>query len=99
MRKTFLINVVAGCLTLCMVVAAQGAYTYTTLDVPGASNTYAWGIDGSNIVGHYQDGSGFHGFRATFGGTPVPLPAAAWMALPLLGVMCVIGKMRRRRCA
>jgi len=62
--------------------------TYTPLDAPGASDTYAYGIDGS----------GYHGFRATLG-APVPLPAASWMALPLLGVMTVIGKMRRRRCA
>ena len=97
--KTILINAVAGCLTLFIGASVQGSYTYTTLDVPGASDTLAYGIDGSNIVGWYLDGNVAHGFLATLGGTAVPLPAAAWMALPLLGVMCVIGKMRRRRCA
>ena len=131
MRKTFLISIVSSYLTLCLGVSAQGAYTYTTLDVPGASYTYAYGIDGGNIVGHYwddgilgfsYDGSsyttldvpwgayteaydidggnivgryshtnGAHGFLAT----AVPLPAAAWMAVPLLAVIGVIGKMRR----
>jgi len=37
--------------------------TYTTLDYPSASRTYASGIDGSNIVGFYDDVSGNrHGF-------------------------------------
>ena len=35
--------------------------TYTTLDVPGASDTYPYGIDGINIVGWYRDSSD-HGF-------------------------------------
>ena len=95
--KTFSISTVAGCLTLFISASVQGSYTYTTLDVPGASNTYAYGIDGGNIVGSYSDSSyNTHGFLAT---VLVPLPASAWMALPLLGVLCVIGKMRRRRCA
>ena len=67
MRKTFLISIVSSYLTLCLGVSAQGAYTYTTLDVPGASYTYAYGIDGDNIVGRhtlYSDGS-YHGFIAT----------------------------------
>ena len=41
--------------------------TYTTLDVPGASYTYAYGIDGGNIVGRhtlYIDGR-YHDFIAT----------------------------------
>ena len=63
--KTFLTNAAAGCLTLCIGVSAQGdAFaTYTTLDVPGAISTSAFGIDGGNIVGYYSDGSGNrHGF-------------------------------------
>jgi hypothetical protein len=70
MRKTFLISIVSSYLTLCMGVSAQGAYTisdYTTLDVPGASYTRVYGIDGGNIVGRhtlYSDGS-YHGFIAT----------------------------------
>ena len=60
--KAVLISAAAGFLTLCMGVSAQGAYTYTTLDVPGASLTHAYGIDGDNIVGYYIDGSSYHGF-------------------------------------
>ena len=37
--------------------------TYKILDVPGAAQTYATGISGSNIVGYYQDiGGNCHGF-------------------------------------
>jgi hypothetical protein len=64
MRKIFLISIVSSYLTLCIGVSAQGAYT---LDVPGGSYTYAYGIDGGNIVGRhtlYSDGS-YHGFIAT----------------------------------
>ena len=61
--KTILINAVAGCLTLFIGASVQGSYTYTTLDVPGASNTRAFDIDGSNIVGRYFDGSGPHAFN------------------------------------
>jgi len=98
---------------------------YTTLNVPGSNSTYAYGIDGANIVGRYVDGSGIHGFsyngstyttldmpgasntyafsidgssnhdfRATLGGTAVPSPLSAWIALPLLGIMTVIAKLR-----
>jgi len=35
--------------------------TYTTLDVPGANGTYAYGIDGNNIVGTWYYGEP-HGF-------------------------------------
>ena len=60
--KTILINAVAGCLTLFIGASVHGSYTYTTLDVPGASSTYAVGIDGSNIVGYYSNGSDYHSF-------------------------------------
>ena len=56
MRKTFLISIVSSCLLLFIGVSVQGAYTYTTLDVPGANDTLAQAIDGSNIVGRYYDG-------------------------------------------
>ena len=41
--------------------------SYTTLDVPGSSATYAQGInDSGQIVGYYDDASGArHGFLAT----------------------------------
>jgi hypothetical protein len=39
------------------------AGSYITLDKPGASQTYAHGINGNNIVGWYQDAPGnYHGF-------------------------------------
>jgi hypothetical protein len=41
---------------------AQHGANWTTLDMPGAVFTYAYGIDGSNIVGTYWDDSGNHGF-------------------------------------
>jgi len=68
--KTFLISTAAACLTLCIGVSAQGdAFAYTPLDVPGASSTVAYGIDGGNIVGFYYDGSyNYHGF--SYDGTP-----------------------------
>ena len=60
--KPYLITTVAAFLTLFISTSVQGSYTYTTLDVPGASSTHAYGIDGDNIVGRYSDGSGTHGF-------------------------------------
>jgi len=44
MRKAFLINIASSCLLLFISASAQGAYTYTTLDVPEASETYAYGV-------------------------------------------------------
>jgi len=39
------------------------AYNFTTLDYPGASRTYAYGISGSDIVGYWTDSSNYeHGF-------------------------------------
>jgi hypothetical protein len=33
--------------------------SWTILDAPGSNNnTYVWGIDGSNVIGHYYDDSG-----------------------------------------
>ena len=50
MRKIFLISIVSSCLTLFIGASVQGSYTYTTLDVPGANNTYVRGIDGGNLL-------------------------------------------------
>lgn len=37
--------------------------SYTTLDVPGAKNTFAYGIDATNVVGYYTDSKNrTHGF-------------------------------------
>ena len=61
-------HVIAGSLTLFICVSVQAAtlYNYTSFDVDiaGAKNTRAYGIDGSNIVGRYTDDSGdYHGFK------------------------------------
>jgi len=86
--KTFLISTAAACLTLCIGVSAQGAYTYTTLDVPGATNTYAYGIDGGNIVGYYFDVSdNRHGFLAV-------IPEPTTLSLLAVGTLLLC---RRRR--
>ena len=48
---------------------AQPSYSFTTLDVPDSTATYATGINASGqIVGYYYDAGGTHGFLAT----PVP---------------------------
>ena len=79
--KTFLTSTAAACLTLCIGVSAQGdAFaTYTTVDVPGADHAYAYGIDGSNIVGVYHDHNYiYHGFSydgTTY--TTVDVPGAS----------------------
>lgn len=41
---------------------AQAQYIFTTIDVPSATDTYALGISGNNIVGAYQEGSRISGF-------------------------------------
>ena len=70
-------------------------YTFTTLDVPGASFrgesfTEASGInDAGQVVGLFRDSSGAHGFVAS----PVPLPAAVWLLGTTLGGL---GFVRRR---
>jgi probable HAF family extracellular repeat protein len=48
---------------------ADISYSFTTIDVPGASNgTQVYGInDSGQIVGYYQDSSGVHGFLDTGG--------------------------------
>ncbi len=60
--RALLVSVVAGCLLLFIGASVQGSYTYTPLDVPGASDTYAFGIDGDHIVGQYYSGGNVHGF-------------------------------------
>ncbi len=57
MKKLFAVCVVVF---LCSCYAKAG--TWTTLDAPQATTTYAKGIDGGNIVGSYYDDSGYHHF-------------------------------------
>jgi hypothetical protein len=53
------------------------------VNVPGARQTYIFGIDGSTISGYYVDANNFsHGFVAT----PVPLPPTFIMGLVLVAV-------------
>jgi uncharacterized membrane protein len=57
----------------------------TTIDVPGALDTAASGINGlGQIVGGYHNSAGFHGFLAT----PIPEPTSApLLALGLGGIL------------
>ena len=85
MRKTFLISIVSSFLTLCMGVSAQGVLlNVTTLD------RYPYGIDGGNIVGEYEDGSGRHGFRAV-------VPEPAMLSLLAIGMLMASHRRRLRR--
>ena len=36
--------------------ASHATYTWTSHDHPGATDTYLYGIDGSNMVGYYEGG-------------------------------------------
>ena len=40
----------------------RAQYAFTTLDVPGATKTEAYGISDGNIVGYFSDAGGTHGF-------------------------------------
>jgi len=64
MRRTpTLISVVALIIGAIGAADARAQYTFTTLDVPGASTTFAFGIYDENVVGTYFDsGSVPHGF-------------------------------------
>ena len=82
--KALLVSAAAGCLALCMAVSVQAGYMYTKLDVPGASSTYGYGIEGSNIVGWYvAHGGGIHGFLAT-------IPEPATLSLLTLGGLMLL---------
>ncbi len=54
-------------MTICLMAALfstayAGVGTWTTVDKPGATRTMIYDIDGSNLVGAYNDASGSHGF-------------------------------------
>ena len=60
---------------------ATAAHLFTTIDVPGASSSFAFGInDAGQIVGDFFSGIGFHGFLAT--------PSAA---VPEPGTLLLLG--------
>jgi len=63
----------------------------TWLDVPGAPHTFAYGIDGSNIVGYYTYiDIGWHGFLAT-------IPEPAMLTLLGIGTLLACGRQRRHQ--
>ena len=66
-----------------------------SLDGVTVTDTYALGIDGNNIVGHYIDNNNDnHGFLAS--AVVVPLPTSAWRGLGLLAGIGGYGVVRRR---
>ena len=74
---------------------ADVVYSFTIIDVPGATSTVAFGTnDSGQIAGYYQDaGAGNHGFLAT---PTVPEPST----LPLLaGCLIGLAVVLRRRSA
>jgi hypothetical protein len=74
------VTVLVCCLILPVIAAqAQAQWTWTTLDYPGAQETYLYGISGSNIVGDYGDDNGAHGFLFDgTGWTRLICPGAAY---------------------
>ena len=83
-RLVFMFSAALSCALSLTMVKQSDAYTYTTLNVPGAWWTYAFGInDTGSVAGYYQDGSGAYGFIAQPGdSTSVPEPST----LLLLGL-------------
>ncbi len=50
------------CVNMALSQSAGAAWTWTRLDFPGATNTYAYGISGDTIVGTYVTPDAMHGF-------------------------------------
>jgi probable HAF family extracellular repeat protein len=77
-RHLLLILLAVSCLCKSLSTAHAASYTFTPLDVPGASQTRAFEInDRGQIVGWFTDATGVHGFLtdgATF--TPIDVPGA-----------------------
>jgi probable HAF family extracellular repeat protein len=71
---------IIGLLLSLVSAAFASSYTFTTLDVPGATPgiSLALGINNSGqVVGYYYDSSGYHGFLYSGGAfTPINDPAA-----------------------
>ena len=70
--------------------------SFTQIDVPGTSETFAFGInDAGQIVGFFDDSTGRHGFLAT--PTAVLLPEPSTLTLLSVGMgLTVLCVMRRR---
>jgi len=74
--------------------ASAGTYTITTIDVPGADQTQAFGINNSGqIVGLFSDLTGFHGFLKdgdVFVTIDLP-PGGSTQALGINGLGQIVG--------
>src|SRR6266446_326127 len=60
--------------------ANASAFSFTQLDVPGATQTFANGInDAGQIVGSFSNSTGTHGFRYTGGSfTQIDVPGTSY---------------------
>ena len=81
MRRSLLLAVLSLSILLSTLVAAHAAsYTFTTIDDPGAPNTWAYGINtAGQIVGTFGNSPEAHGFvtdGATF--TTIDVPGAVY---------------------
>jgi hypothetical protein len=67
--------------------------SFTAIDVPGASGTFAYGInDSGQIVGYFHDGVRDVGFLAS----PVPEPPGSLTLVAGLVALCAIAHRRKR---
>jgi probable HAF family extracellular repeat protein len=75
--KTWIFSLVSAALWLGALSPARADYSFTTLDVPGASQTFGRGInDTGQVVGQFFNGAS-HGFRLSQGTfTPIDFPGA-----------------------
>ncbi len=72
---------------------ATATFVFTPLDVPGATDTIAFGInDAGQIVGFFSDATGRHGFLAT-----APVPEPGMLGLVTLGLVTLAVRMRAGR--
>jgi hypothetical protein len=94
MRNVLAVAAVIDVLLATSAAANADSYTFTQIDVPGAS-TDAFGInDAGQIVGLFSNSTGTHGFLAT----PIPVPEPGTLTLTLLGVGALgVFQSRKRR--
>jgi len=75
--KTKMGNLIVGAMLAALCTMQYAEADWITIDAPGASRTYLYGTDGTNVVGHYFGASGSHAFL--YDGTnwsPVDFPGA-----------------------